>query len=407
MRKISALWKELNKTIYTGRRLKANLLAITLVSIVSSVLGVVLIIIDIITKQTMMLVASTVTFVAGVACAVFAGIIKNRKIAIIFPTAFCIIAFTIYAFTGAGSGSAVLWSLLLPIGMSYFVSVKYGIILSAYYSVLYFVLFYSPLKTLMSAYYTDIFMVRFPLLYLCVSLFTGIAMVQYHRAVLFEIEHTNKLNEEVEKQTKKAVERAIKLENITEETVRTLARVIDAKDEYTNGHSFRVSAYSVALAEKLGWSREEITSLRWEALLHDIGKIGIPDKVLNKPEKLTEDEFELIKSHAALGGDILAESTELKEASNTARHHHERYDGKGYPDGLSALNIPEHALVVSIADAYDAMHSDRIYRKGLSRDVIRKELEEGRGKQFYPEYLDVFLQIFDSGELDKYDNIGS
>ena len=406
MKKISAIWKELGKTIYTGRRLKANLVAITLVSIVSSILGLILIIIDIITHQNMMLVASVVTFVTGVACAVFAGIIKNRDIAIIFPTAFCVIAFTIYAFTGAGYGTAVLWSLLLPIGMSYFVSVKAGLILSSYYSVLYFVLFYSPLKAQMGAYYTDAFMVRFPLLYLSVSLFTGIAMVQYHRAALFEIEHTNKLNEEVAKQTEKARERAVKLENITEETVRTLARVIDAKDEYTKGHSFRVSAYSVALAEKLGWSSEEITALRWEALLHDIGKIGVPDVVLNKPDKLTENEFAVIRSHAEIGGDILAESEELKEASNTARHHHERYDGKGYPDGLAAENIPVHARVVSIADSYDAMHSDRIYRKGLSNDVIRKELEEGRGTQFCPEYLDVFLQLFDSGELDKYEDMG-
>ena len=156
----------------------------------------------------------------------------------------------------------MLWSLLLPIGMSYFVSVKSGLLLSAYYSVLYFILFYTPLKAQMSAYYSDIFMVRFPLLYLCVSLFTAIAMIQYHRAMLFEMDHNNKLNEEVEKQTKKARERAIKLENITEGTVRTLAHVIDAKDKYTNGHSFRVSAYSVALAEKLGWSREEVTALR-------------------------------------------------------------------------------------------------------------------------------------------------
>ena len=140
-------------------------------------------------------------------------------------------------------------------------------------------------------------------------------------------------------------------------------------------------------------------------MLHDIGKIGVPDNVLNKPDKLNEEEFSVIKSHAAIGGNILAESAELKEASNTARHHHERYDGKGYPDGLTAENIPAHARIVSIADAYDAMHSDRIYRKGLSREVVRKELEEGRGTQFDPAYLDAFMQLFESGELDKYDNI--
>ncbi len=401
MKKIVSLWKELGRTIYTGRRLTLNLTALTLVSLVCVMLGVILIIIDIITKNYPMLIPAFLTFAGGASCGIIAGVFKKREIAIIIPTVFCAVMFTIYALTGAGGGTAIMWSLLLPMGMSYFVSVRSGIILSIYYSLLYCVMFYTPLKQFVSGYYSEVFMTRFPLVFIGVALFTAIGMIQYHRAALFEIEHTNKLNEEVEKQTRAATERALKLEHITEEVVLTLAGVIDAKDKYTNGHSFRVSAYSVALAEKLGWSEDEVKALHYEALLHDIGKIGVPDSILNKPGRLTDDEFSVIKSHAAVGGDILAESGELKGASDTARHHHEKYGGGGYPEGLSGKSIPLHARVVSIADAYDAMHSDRIYRKGLPKDVIRKELTDGRGTQFDPDLLDAFLVLFDSGELDR------
>ena len=399
LKKIAETWKELNKTIYTGRRLKANLLALTLVSIVCAVLALVLIIHNI-NRSPTMLIAAAATFIASAACGIFAGVLKKRGLAASVPVIFCAVVFTIYAFTGAGNGTAIMFSLLMPIGVAYFASVKYGILLSLYYSILYSVLFLTPLKENFTQYYSYDFMLRFTLVFIATSFFTGISMIQYHRAALFEIEHTNKLNEEVEKQTSVATERAIKLEHVTEEIVHTLALVIDAKDKYTNGHSFRVSQYSVALATKLGWSKNDIDELRWEGLLHDIGKIGVPDNVLNKPGRLTPEEFEVIKTHTTVGGDILAESSELRTASETARHHHERYDGKGYPSGLSGKDIPVRARIVAIADAYDAMHSDRVYRKGLPHDVIRSELVKGRGTQFDPDYLDVFLEMFDGGQLD-------
>ncbi len=400
MKKMISLWRLLNKPIYVGDRLKSNLRILTIISIVSAFLGAILIVMNISTHQIVMLIASIVTFLAGASCAVCAGVLKRREIAVIIPVVFCALAFTIYAVTGAGEGAAILWSLLLPIGISYFVSVRYGIMLSVYYTVLFCILFYTPLRAQMSVYYTDMFMLRFPLLFAFVSAFTSIAMVQYHQTALFEIEHTNKLNEEVERQTRVATERAEKLEHITEEIVQTLAHVIDAKDRYTNGHSFRVSEYAVALTGAMGWPEEEVAALRWEALLHDIGKIGIPDAVLNKPGRLTDEEFAVVKAHTTIGGDILAESSELTKAADTARYHHERYDGSGYPEGLAADRIPRNARVVAIADAYDAMHSDRIYRKGLSRDRIREELVKGRGTQFDPDFLDAFLPLFESGRLD-------
>ena len=185
----------------------------------------------------------------------------------------------------------------------------------------------------------------------------------------------------------------------------TLAGTLDAKDKYTNGHSMRVAFYSTRLAEALGWDKEQISMLRYEALLHDIGKIGVPDAILNKPSKLSEMEFGLIKSHTIVGSDILKNMIAVPGACEVARYHHERFDGKGYPSGLSGTDIPVNARIVCIADAYDAMSSDRIYRKALSREKIRQELMDGSGTQFDPELLDKFVEMMDADKLDITDTL--
>ncbi|MGN1181220.1 MAG: HD-GYP domain-containing protein, partial [Suilimivivens sp.] len=185
----------------------------------------------------------------------------------------------------------------------------------------------------------------------------------------------------------------------------TLAGTLDAKDKYTNGHSMRVAFYATRLAEALGWDKEQISMLRYEALLHDIGKIGVPDAILNKPSRLSEMEFGLIKSHTIVGSDILKNMIAVPGASQVARYHHERFDGKGYPSGLSGLDIPVNARIVCIADSYDAMSSDRIYRKALSREKIREELINGRGSQFDPELLDKFVEMMDADKLDITDTL--
>lgn len=181
----------------------------------------------------------------------------------------------------------------------------------------------------------------------------------------------------------------------------TLAGTIDAKDKYTNGHSMRVATYATRLAEELGWDQERIEKLRYEALLHDIGKIGVPDAILNKPSKLTDVEFDLIKSHTVVGADILKNMVAVPNATEVARYHHERFDGRGYPSKISGNAIPINARMVCIADSFDAMSSDRIYRKALKREVIIEELVKGRGTQFDPELLDVFLKLYEEHKLDN------
>ncbi|MCM1107192.1 MAG: diguanylate cyclase [Blautia sp.] len=197
-------------------------------------------------------------------------------------------------------------------------------------------------------------------------------------------------------------EKTYQVESLTLQAITTIANTIDAKDAYTKGHSIRVSEYSALLAKTLGWNQEAIQNLKYVALLHDIGKISVPDSILNKPDKLTDTEYEIIKSHTIVGGDILKDITMIKDVADGAKHHHERYDGHGYPDGLAGEEIPLIARIICIADAYDAMNSKRVYRRPLPESAIREELVRGRGSQFDPFLLDQFLGLFDNGLLSDY-----
>ena len=212
---VRSVWDTLGRSIYVGRRYESNMHALTFVSGVTAVLGLILIITDITTRNIPLLVASVLTCLAGLGCGFFSHVKKNRDIAILFPTFFCAIFITIYFFTAAGEGSAMLWSLLIPIGMCYFVSVKYGIVLSGYYTLLIAIIFYTPLNAKFCMYYSPMFMTRFPILYACVSIFTGMAMIQYHRTALFEIDHANRLTEEVERQTAVVKEQSRKIEQMS------------------------------------------------------------------------------------------------------------------------------------------------------------------------------------------------
>lgn len=177
--------------------------------------------------------------------------------------------------------------------------------------------------------------------------------------------------------------------------VKTLAETIDAKDTYTNGHSGRVAEYSREIARRFGYDPEAQSKIYMMGLLHDVGKIGIPDAIINKPGKLNDEEYAVMKAHPEMGAKILSAVKDMPELVTGARYHHERYDGKGYPDGLSGKDIPEQARMIAVADAYDAMSSKRSYRDPLSQDVVRAEVIKGRGTQFDPVFADIMLAMID------------
>ena len=184
------------------------------------------------------------------------------------------------------------------------------------------------------------------------------------------------------------------------ETILSIARTVDAKDTNTSKHSFRVSEYSVAIARKLGYSEEKCENLRQMALLHDIGKIGIPDAILNKPGKLTDEEYEIMKSHVIKGGEILKDFTMIDSVDVGALYHHEKYDGTGYCQGLKGEEIPLDARIIGIADAFDAMTANRVYRNQLDIDVVIAELKRFSGIQFDPALVDILLSLIEDGTID-------
>ncbi len=177
--------------------------------------------------------------------------------------------------------------------------------------------------------------------------------------------------------------------------VQTLAEAIDAKDTYTNGHSSRVADYTREIAKRYGYTDDKLNDIYMMGLLHDIGKIGVPDAVINKPGKLTDEEFEMIKNHPVMGARILKNIREKPKLAYGARWHHEKYGGGGYPDGLSGDDIPEEARIIAVADAYDAMTSSRSYREPLSQEQVRAEIVKGSGTQFDPAFADIMLEMID------------
>ena len=202
--------------------------------------------------------------------------------------------------------------------------------------------------------------------------------------------------------TRQALKKQLEYKNITVESIQAIARTIDAKDEYTNGHSTRVGYYSKLIAENLGMSEDEVDNIYYIALLHDIGKIAIPDKILNKPGRLTDEEFAIMKSHTTRGAKILKGISTIPHIVEGAKSHHEKYDGTGYPEGLKGEEIPFIARIICCADCFDAMASKRVYKESFSLDTIISEFERCSGTQFDPKIAKVVVEMMKNGKLKPY-----
>lgn len=184
-----------------------------------------------------------------------------------------------------------------------------------------------------------------------------------------------------------------RFEVLADKLVFALSESVEAKDEYTKGHSSRVAKYSTMIAERLNWSESEIKTVFYAGLLHDVGKIGINDTIINKKGGLSDEEFDMVKLHPLIGERILKRITEIPELMITAKYHHEHFDGSGYPDGLKGHNIPEIARLVCVADSYDAMTSNRSYRGYMSQPDVLREMIDGLGSQFDPVFGKAMIDI--------------
>ncbi|MCR5001576.1 MAG: HD-GYP domain-containing protein [Lachnospiraceae bacterium] len=203
------------------------------------------------------------------------------------------------------------------------------------------------------------------------------------------VEQANKMRFELMEEERR------NLELVFEQTAEALASAIDAKDTYTHGHSARVAEYSEMIAREAGWDEDTCREVFYAALLHDVGKIGIPNDIINKKGKLSADEYDVVKTHPVIGNQILSSISRSPYLSIGAHYHHERYDGKGYPDHLKGEDIPALARIIALADAYDAMTSKRSYRDPIPQQKVREEIVKGLGTQFDPEFAKIMLRLID------------
>lgn len=204
-----------------------------------------------------------------------------------------------------------------------------------------------------------------------------------------------KMVEDMSLYIKRVTEQEKRTAHLTKGFMAALAKAVDEKDHYTSGHSTRVAHYSRELARRMGKTKEEQEEIYVLGLLHDIGKIGVPESIINKQGRLTDEEFQKIREHPVMGSEILKNVEELPKLATGARWHHERFDGRGYPDGLLGTEIPEEARIIAVADAYDAMTSNRAYSNIRPQQEVRSEILRCRGSQFDPKIADLFIQMID------------
>jgi putative nucleotidyltransferase with HDIG domain len=199
--------------------------------------------------------------------------------------------------------------------------------------------------------------------------------------------------ERLRRRSRELMESYNRLEQSSLEAIETLNATVEAKDPYTAGHSRRVQQIALAVGEELGLAADRLDALRFAGLFHDIGKLAVPDAILTKPDRLNPEEFDAIKRHPADGAAIVGRLGRLRATVPLIRHHHERWDGDGYPDRLAADAVPPEAYVVGLADAWDAMTTDRPYQRALSWEEAADEVRRGRGSQFAPDVVDAFFRV--------------
>lgn len=303
-----------------------------------------------------------------------------------------VVVFTFYILSGGNDGFSALWSLLAPIFIMAAVGVKAGTAVGVYFQLLLFLLFWTPLRSTVEMYYTETFLSHFPILYLCTLLITLAIMLAHKKQQISLDQYQEKLEQAVREEHDRGSQ-------ITFQTIATITSIVDAKDSYTDDHSIRVANYACLIADELSWDQEAISRLYHAALLHDIGKIGIPDSILKKSDRLSENEYEIMKTHTSIGAFILKELNFLDRVDEGALYHHERFDGTGYPFGLSGEDIPINARIICVADSFDAMNTNRAYREKCTDSYIIEEIRKGRGKQFDPEIVDALLRCIEKNKI--------
>lgn len=332
---------------------------------------------------------------ASAATALFLRRVHNVGKATHFTSALFLVFGLACLYFGANDGFQTLWFFLFPFVLLIHIGLPSGIPYCVIYGVCASLLFWTPLYQYTAYAYSYDFRFYYPVFYWSFFVLVFVADLFYKRYRIEQEQSERRMEQEVADTVRDA--QALMLHSVT-----AISRMIDEKDRYTSQHSQRVAEYSRLIAENMPnrhFSQQELDNIYRSGLLHDIGKIAIPDAVLKKPDRLTDEEFATMKTHPVWGRKILSGLEFLPGVALGAGCHHERYDGRGYPDGVSTKDLPVQVRIISAADALDAMNSNRCYRSHRSKEYILGELQKGRGTQFDPEVADVVIRLIENGQI--------
>ena len=336
------------------------------------------------------MIAISATLLAGF---LFSSILlkftKHKTAALNFFIIFICALFTYYFIRSGNNGLASLWLILFPFACINLIDVRRGCYASFYMGLIVILYCWTPLNNYLPGALIPGVEIRLPVLFGVSFLIGVIAWYHEFREQHDRLEVINGLDKKVEEAKQENMDLMMK-------AIISISNIIDAKDNYTREHSSRVAEYSRLIAIELGWPEERINDIYISGLIHDIGKVGIPIAIINKPGKLDDNEYSKIKTHPEIGYKIVKDLVN-DEIAEGVYCHHERIDGKGYPRGLK--KIPDFGRVIAIADAFDAMNSNRVYRKSLSESYIIDQLINGKGTQFDSEYVDIFLKLIHEGKV--------
>ncbi len=320
--------------------------------------------------------------------------VRNKKGFLLNFLIFLGVVLTFYGLFGVNDGISYYWGLLAVFVIFVQFGMPVGLGWCTFFLVFSIVIFYTPVRNMLPYHYSDEYAFTFPLMYACTFVASFVGNLFYKKNRIDQDAQEKRLMKELGDELEK-------VDQAMFDSVAIVSALIDEKDQYTKEHSLRVARYSKLIAEKSGYAADP-SSLRViynAALLHDIGKIAVPDRILNNSEGLSDEEYKIVKNHTKWGSDILKELTFYPKIFYGARYHHERYDGKGYPDGLKGDEIPMEGRIIAVADTLDAMNSVRVYRKPCAKEYIINVFENDNGEQFEPKLAYAVCELIREGKI--------
>lgn len=387
------IWKIIKKDPFTGEREKTQVLLICMMQCICMAFIILLAVLNFINNNMITFYVCAISWIINLPLTIYTIRTKKKKPAIPIYTIAFILIYTYAIYAGANDAASVLWIYMLPIMNLFILGFKPAFIVSGWFILLLSVLAISPtLRSFLQYPYPDGRFIRYLFIYIADFICSFFIFYENCESIQFQDDYAIRLRDAL-------IEERVNVNNISMQTILAINQAVESKDKYTGEHSKRVAYISKKIAETMRFSVVEQNRIYNIALLHDIGKIGIDEKLLLKNGKLSEEEFNKLKEHAVIGGEILQTMDFIPNISNAIRHHHENWDGSGYPDGLKGFDIPIESRIIAIADTFDAMLHDRSYRGKSTFEEVKVELQEKSRNKYDPQLVTIVLKLCETDNL--------